>query len=303
VPVLAFHDGCEGKFRFMQKEPIPGVRLVSIDRPGYGGSSHAPANYTFENAVQDIVKLTEYLHIHEFVVLGHGVGGAWAQQLAAALPHRVCGAILWSSLADMMDSNAPGDLKRAMGYCDAVHYCNTGHIGRSPRHFMRGTSTAVAKDDFGALGLNQEKEEGGASFEKFAADSFWVSAMVDSWRPNRDRKSIRDDVSRTLCSKWQYNTEDIKCPVFVFHGDGDRDARCPAVPNFLKTVIPHAKVEILTDCGHICSFGPDAETRARIQRAVKAMPPRNTGSIPVAESSGCSAAELRHKWLLQPRGH
>jgi len=271
VPVLAFHDGCEGKSRFMQKDPIPGVRLVCIDRPGYGGSDHAPAHHTFEHMVQDIEHLTEFLRIQEFVVLGHGIGGAWAQQLAAALPNRVRGAILWSSVADAMDSMATGDLRRALGYADSIHYCNTGHVGRSPRHFMRGTSTAVAKDDFGALGLNLEREEGRTSFDMFAADPFWVSAMVDTWRPNRNRKSIREDVSRVLCSRWQYCAKDIKCPVFVFHGDGDRDARCPVVPNFLKTVIPHAQVEIIRDCGHICSFGPDEATRERIQQAIKSM--------------------------------
>merc|ERR1712025_393520 len=131
---------------------------------------------------------------------------------------------------------------------------------------MKGTTTAVARDDFGALGLQQEKEEGPMSFKKFAADPFWVSAMVDAWKPNRSRKSILGDVSRTLCSKWSYDSSKIKCPVSIFHGDGDTDAKCPAVPGFLKELIPHAHVEIMEGCGHICSFGPDVDTRNRIQQ-------------------------------------
>jgi len=211
--------------------------------------------------------------VKEFVVLGHGVGGAWAQQVAAALPSRVRGAILWSSFVDPLHAKATGDVRRAIGYSDALYYQNTGHVGRSPRHFMRGTTTAVAKGDFGVLGLQQEQDEGPVSFDKFAADPFWVSAMVETWKPNRDRKSILGDVSRTLCSKWAYNAEDIKCPVFVFHGDGDQDAKCPMVPNFLKELIPHAHVEIMEGYGHICSFGPDMDTRKRIQNAVAGMPP------------------------------
>jgi len=273
VPVLAFHGGCEGKSRFMQKESVPGVRLVAIDRPGYGGSSHPLASYTFESAVRDIQHLADHLGFQEFVVLGHGVGSAWAQQVAAALPDRVRGAILWSSMVDPLHPKATGELRRAVGYSDAVHYRNTGHVGRSPRHFMKGTTTAVAKDDFGVLGLSLEKEEGAAYFNKFASDPFWVSAMVDTWKPNRDRRSILGDVSSTICSKWTYDVEEIKCPVFVFHGDGDRDARCPVVPNFLKELIPHAQLEIIESCGHICSFGPDLETRSRIQQAIATMPP------------------------------
>ena len=38
VPMICFHGGCEGKFMFLQKTPIPGVRMISVDRCGYGGS-------------------------------------------------------------------------------------------------------------------------------------------------------------------------------------------------------------------------------------------------------------------------
>lgn len=272
VNVLAFHDGCEGKSRFMQKEPIPGVRLIAIDRPGYGGSDFASASYSFECAVRDVTALTKCLGIWDFVVLGHGVGAAWAQQVAAAMPDRVRGAILWSSMVDPLHPKATGDVRRAQGYSDAVHYKNTGHVGRSPRHFMRGTTTAVAKHDFGVLGLQQEQDQGPISFKKFSSDPFWVSCMVDAWRPNRDRKSILGDVHQILCHKWHYNAEDIKCPVFVFHGDGDRNAKCPAVPDFIQELIPHAQVQIMEGYGHICSFGPDLDTRSRIEKAVSKMP-------------------------------
>lgn len=271
VNVLCFHDGCEGKSRFIQKERIPGMRLIAIDRPGYGGSDFASGNYSFECAVRDVTALVNYLNIKKFVVLGHGVGGAWAQQLAAALPDRVLGAILWSSMVDPLHDKATGDVRRAVGYSDALHYRNTGHIGPSPRHFMRGTTTAVAKDDFGVLGLHQESTEGPTSFKKFTSDRFWVSCMVDTWKRNRDRSAIMSDVNKTLLSQWAYDTQNIKCPVFVFHGDGDKNAKCPVVTNFLKELIPHAEVEIMKGYGHICSFGPDLDTRSRIERAVSAM--------------------------------
>merc|ERR1712188_274656 len=157
---------------------------------------------------------------------------------------------------------------------------------------MRGTTTAVAKDDFGALGLQQEEDGGPVSFNKFTADPFWVSAMVDAWMPNRNRKSILGDVSQTLCSKWSYNAEDIKCPVFVFHGDGDTDAKCPTVPNFLKELIPHAHVEIMEGYGHICSFGPDTDTRNRILNAITRMP-----SLSSFEADLIKVTEYR-KWQI-----
>lgn len=43
VLVLAFHGGCEGKYKFMMKSPMKDILFVSVDRPGYGKSCPAPA--------------------------------------------------------------------------------------------------------------------------------------------------------------------------------------------------------------------------------------------------------------------
>ena len=42
VPVVCLHGGGESKWYFMQREPIPGVQLISIDRYGYGNTDHVP---------------------------------------------------------------------------------------------------------------------------------------------------------------------------------------------------------------------------------------------------------------------
>jgi hypothetical protein len=38
----------------MQSEPIPGVDLYSIDRPGYGGSCWPGVDYTLQDAIDDM---------------------------------------------------------------------------------------------------------------------------------------------------------------------------------------------------------------------------------------------------------
>jgi len=255
LPILAFHGGCESKCRFTQKESLPGVYLVAVDRPGYGGSSPALSTYTFESAIEDITCLVDHLHIADFVVLGHGVGAAWAQQVAAALPHCVRGAILWSS-SPPLHPKASGELRHAIGYVEGIH-C---------------TTVPVEKDDFRALGLQQEKTKGPKVFQKFEADAFWVSAMVDSWRGCRNKTSILNDVSLTLATRWPHKNQDIKCPVFIYHGAGDTDVACPMVKKLLQKAIPQSEVEVIDGCGHIFSFGPDSNTQIRIQRAIAAMP-------------------------------
>jgi len=34
VLMVALHGGCEGKYKFLLKQPLSGVTLVSMDRPG-----------------------------------------------------------------------------------------------------------------------------------------------------------------------------------------------------------------------------------------------------------------------------
>jgi len=130
----------------------------------------------------------------------------------------------------------------------------------------------MSDDDFGFMGLQQEQTAGPEFFAKYASDPFWVSQTVDGWRQRRSRNAVLGDVHRTLCGKWFYNTEDIQCPTFIYHGEGDYDAKCPVVPQFVQQLVPHAHLEVLPGCGHICSFGPNEEASSRILFALTKMP-------------------------------
>jgi pimeloyl-ACP methyl ester carboxylesterase len=75
-----------------------GIRWVSYDRPGYGGSTPNPdrdvasaAGYT--SAVADA------LGIDRFAVMGHSSGGSHALACAALLPERVLGVVSMAGLA------------------------------------------------------------------------------------------------------------------------------------------------------------------------------------------------------------
>jgi len=278
VPVIAFHGACDTKSRFIQKQPLAGVYLIAVDRPGYGGSSPVPFDWTFKHFVDDILALVQHLGIDKFVVMGHGIGGTFALQIAAAVPQRVKGAIVWSTMADPMHPKATPELRKAQGYRGCLMFARSGTCYQSPRSFMLGSKKVgtqneffMSSDDFGVMGLQKELVAGPDFFAKYVADHFWVSQTLDGWRRRRARNAVLGDVNRALCGKWTYNLEDIKCPTFIYHGDGDYDAQCPIVPQFVQSVVPHAHLEVLQGCGHICTFGPNEETRDRIISALGKM--------------------------------
>ena len=64
------------------------IRVVSPDRPAYGGSS-PQAGRSMADWPIDVAALADALHIDRFIVAGHSSGGPYAVACAALLPERV----------------------------------------------------------------------------------------------------------------------------------------------------------------------------------------------------------------------
>ena len=75
-----------------------GIRWVSYDRPGYGGSSPKPGR-DVALAAHDVSAIADALGIGRFAVMGHSGGGSHALSCGALLPQRVLGAVSISGLA------------------------------------------------------------------------------------------------------------------------------------------------------------------------------------------------------------
>ena len=62
-----------------------GVRLISFDRPGYGGSDRLDSRRVAD-VVPDVVAIADELELDRFAVLGRSGGGPHALACAALLP-------------------------------------------------------------------------------------------------------------------------------------------------------------------------------------------------------------------------
>jgi pimeloyl-ACP methyl ester carboxylesterase len=77
-----------------------GVRVITADRPGYGGSTPLPGRTTADWA-DDVAALTDHLGVERFVVIGLSSGGPYAVACASLLGDRVTGAIVAAGNTDM----------------------------------------------------------------------------------------------------------------------------------------------------------------------------------------------------------
>jgi pimeloyl-ACP methyl ester carboxylesterase len=89
-PVLLFH-GSPGS-RLFCPDPVAtaaaGVRLVTVDRPGYGRSAAAPGR-RITDWPADIEQLVTALGIDRFALTAHSSGGPYALACALAIPQRI----------------------------------------------------------------------------------------------------------------------------------------------------------------------------------------------------------------------
>jgi len=72
-----------------------GFRLIIIDQPGMGKSEIPPEPYIFsiENQAKEIIRLTEKLHLKEFSLIGHSMGGGIALYISSFYPQKVMNTI------------------------------------------------------------------------------------------------------------------------------------------------------------------------------------------------------------------
>jgi pimeloyl-ACP methyl ester carboxylesterase len=91
-PVLGLHGWLDNAATWSRVGPrLEGRRLVSIDFPGHGQSSHRPAGqmYHFIDWMPVIFDVADALGWEDFSILGHSMGAGAALMAAGARPERI----------------------------------------------------------------------------------------------------------------------------------------------------------------------------------------------------------------------
>ena len=117
--VLCLHGWLDNAATYDGLAPLlPGLRLVALDMPGHGLSSHhAPGYlYAFTDLVGDVFWAIERMGWTRFALMGHSLGAAVALCLAGAFPDRVARLVLLEGLGPLTDpaAQAPVRLARAL---------------------------------------------------------------------------------------------------------------------------------------------------------------------------------------------
>jgi pimeloyl-ACP methyl ester carboxylesterase len=182
-----------------------GIRWVSYDRPGYGGSTpYQDRNVAL--AAADVSSVADALGIDRFAVMGHSGGGPHALACAALLPDRVLGVL---SVSGMAPFDAEGlDFFAGMADSGAASL-RAAAQGRAAKE--RHEATADEDDEPGFIPADVTALEGEWS---------WFISVVRPAMENGPGGLIDDDLA--YVAPWGFDPARVVAPTLLVHGGRDR---------------------------------------------------------------------------------
>jgi pimeloyl-ACP methyl ester carboxylesterase len=209
-----------------------GLRWVSHDRPGYGGSTPQPGR-DVASAAADVAAVADALGIGRFAVMGHSSGGAHALACGALLPDRVvaivCGAGPAPFGAEGLDWFA-------------------GMAPSGVASLRAAAEGRAAKERHVASGEEYDPEFTPADLAAFGGAWSWFGEVVGPAIAAGPGGLIDDDLA--LMAPWRFGPGDVIAPVLFLHGGRDR-----TIPSshgeWLAERCPHADLWLRPEDGHI----------------------------------------------------
>jgi pimeloyl-ACP methyl ester carboxylesterase len=236
-----------------------GVRLISVDRPGWGRTDRLAGDRP--TRVRDALEVADVLGIDRFAAMGLSTGGTYALTLAAIAPERVERLVLACAQMPYDDEGAIATLLP-----DQVALVPVLRGGRSAllEQGVAAYRDAVVRDPVGAL----EPSLGSFSAEERGLlDTPWfrdalVAEMRDAFEPG-----IEGAVDDLLA--WpvplEVDVAQIRCPVLAVHGTED-DWEPIANLQRILAGIPQAQLVAVEGRSHLA---PELEARRTLSLAVE----------------------------------
>ncbi|MBO0806114.1 MAG: alpha/beta hydrolase [Nocardiopsaceae bacterium] len=233
-----------------------GLRWVSYDRPGYGGSSPNPGR-NVASAASDVAAIADALGIGRFGAMGYSGGGAHALACAAVLGDRVFAAASVSGVAPYPDRAAGNAAGRTAGNAAGGGLDERAwYAGMYPGNEIELRAARAGRPVLEKV-LEATLRCGGFDPEMFApadhtafdGDWKWLRGVAGPVAlENGPGGMIDDDIAYT--TGWGCDPADIAVPALIVHGADDRVVPV-AHGRWLARRIPGAELRVSPGDGHL----------------------------------------------------
>ncbi|WP_107766675.1 alpha/beta fold hydrolase [Nocardioides terrigena] len=235
--VLFFHGTPDTRWAARSGEEAArevGVRLLCVNRPGYGLSARADSTYS--TAADDAAAVLDLLGIREVAALGMSVGGGYAATFVVRHPGRTTALGVVATLP-MSGTPPEGTVEDAMerarpefeAWVARVHPDDPDDAALARRW------AAALPDRDAALVRGMPVDEVAASIREALADHHGY---------------LRD--AALLCRPWGVDVASVSCPVHLWYGE--RDGRALPGAAWFAERVPHAEVVVRPGSTHLATL-------------------------------------------------
>jgi pimeloyl-ACP methyl ester carboxylesterase len=239
-PVFYFHGGPGSRLEgFLFEEPNQqlGIRMIALDRPGYGLSDFQEER-TYVDWPDDVSELADRLDINRFAVLGWSSGGPYAAAVAHAIPQRLTVAVIVAGEAPYASDDFPqsvltGDTFSGSGV-NKLFIWSANNGPWLMRTLFRMMRILIFSDPAGLIENSGDANMSAKDIQFFKRGEYTASS-VEAFRQGAEGMT-RDFTIERL--DWPFELEDIHAPtVLVFHGEEDMGVH-PTIGEYVCMRIP-----------------------------------------------------------------
>jgi pimeloyl-ACP methyl ester carboxylesterase len=232
-----------------------GVRLITVDRPGYG-LSNPRAGRTVLGWVDDFIEFAEKLELPPCPVIGWSGGGPYALALGFRLPDRITGIGL---------AAARGPIDPVPGMLEASVPEGARAAFRLLRQDYAAGVAAIEDGDAWFSGDGWERtfaRSWGDADDRVLADPATLEAMKTLIREAARQGPagyVADHIAETL--PWSFSLSEITQPVHIWYGESD-EPWVPMSADYLVANIPDVTLVTYPGEAHLFPFDHWAEMLA-----------------------------------------
>jgi pimeloyl-ACP methyl ester carboxylesterase len=249
TPVLVLRGTPQSQLlydRWVADAQSRGIRLISYERPGYGGSTPHPGR-AVASAASDVAAIAKELGLHRLLIWGISGGGPHALACAALLPDLVVAAAVLASPAPYPAQGL--DYFRGMGEANIAEMraalksreaCEQIVEAEASELLLAEAETLVQA--FRSLLCPPDAAALTTDFADFVLRSVreGIAERWDGW--------IDDEIAFTTA--WGFELSQIRIPVMLMHGE--QDLMVPfSHGKWLARTIPNVDARLLADDGHL----------------------------------------------------
>jgi pimeloyl-ACP methyl ester carboxylesterase len=231
-----------------------GVRYLTADRPGYGGSTRKPGR-GIADVVDDYAALLDHFGIDRIPAMGTSGGGPHILALAARHPERVAAATVVVGAAPLVDD----EIKQLVGV-NARGYALAAQGWQPLFEFLSQVRVRLLSDE----GMQGVLSDAPTADRKIMEDPRWQRLsrenLVETLRQGAEGWT---DESLAMHRPWDFDPVEVRAHVTWWHGDDDKNAPLSAAKRVLAQM---RDVDLRTwhDEGHFASQTHDREIVAEL---------------------------------------